>query len=130
MFSRPRCRKRRADEQTTTQGICSGDACKQSRRLSPGASQASWLAPFEGFMNIWIAPTQDIPEARSDVDGGAADPRPALERDGRFLTDPHDVNSDESRHVFAAGGRAGQNTYRRNGGCACGGLRVGNKRFR
>lgn len=48
--------------------IIFGNPERAAARLSPDGAHVSWLAPRDGVLNIWVAPTADIAEARPITD--------------------------------------------------------------
>lgn len=71
-------------------------------KISPDGRWISWLASWEGVLNVWLAPIDDV---------GAGQPvtrtsgRPIRwqhwSADGRFLMFVNDETGDENHHVFA-----------------------------
>jgi len=37
-----------------------GNPSRYQARVSPDGQWLTWLAPFEGVLNVWLAPTDDI----------------------------------------------------------------------
>jgi acylaminoacyl-peptidase len=79
-----------------------GNPSRFQARLSPDGEWLTWLAPFEGVLNVWLAPADDI---------GAAAPltrragRPIAWQDwafdGEHIVFITDENGDENWHLFA-----------------------------
>jgi dipeptidyl aminopeptidase/acylaminoacyl peptidase len=79
-----------------------GNPSRYQARVSPDGEWLSWLAPFEGVLNVWLAPADDI---------GAAAPltrragRPIAWQDwafdGEHILFITDENGDENWHLFA-----------------------------
>jgi dipeptidyl aminopeptidase/acylaminoacyl peptidase len=79
-----------------------GNPSRYQARISPDGEWLSWLAPFEGVLNVWLAPADDI---------GAAAPltrragRPIAWQDwafdGEHILFITDENGDENWHLFA-----------------------------
>ncbi len=80
-----------------------GNPSRFQARLSPDGEWLTWLAPFEGVLNVWLAPADDI---------GAAEPLTRLKGrpiawqdwawDGRHILFMNDENGDENWRIFAA----------------------------
>jgi dipeptidyl aminopeptidase/acylaminoacyl peptidase len=79
-----------------------GNPSRYQARVSPDGQWLTWLAPFEGVLNVWLAPADDI---------GAAAPltrragRPIAWQDwafdGEHIVFITDENGDENWHLFA-----------------------------
>jgi dipeptidyl aminopeptidase/acylaminoacyl peptidase len=79
-----------------------GNPSRYQARVSPDGQWLTWLAPFEGVLNVWLAPADDI---------GAAAPltrragRPIAWQDwafdGEHVLFMTDENGDENYHLFA-----------------------------
>jgi dipeptidyl aminopeptidase/acylaminoacyl peptidase len=79
-----------------------GNPSRHQARLSPDGQWLTWLAPFEGVLNVWLAPADDI---------GAAEPltrltgRPIAWQDwacdGEHILFISDENGDENWRIFA-----------------------------
>ena len=79
-----------------------GNPSRYQARLSPDGKWLTWLAPFEGVLNVWLAPADDI---------GAAEPltrltgRPIAWQDwacdGEHILFISDENGDENWRIFA-----------------------------
>ncbi|MGA7323573.1 MAG: S9 family peptidase [Rhodomicrobium sp.] len=70
-------------------------------QISPDGAWLSWLAPFEGVMNVWIAPAHDISAAEPlTLTKGRPINWHRWTRDGRFVLFLNDENGDENYHAF------------------------------
>jgi dipeptidyl aminopeptidase/acylaminoacyl peptidase len=79
-----------------------GNPSRYQAKLSPDGQWLTWLAPFEGVLNVWLAPADDI---------GAAEPltritgRPIVWQDwacdGEHVLFMNDENGDENWRFFA-----------------------------
>lgn len=86
-----------------------GNPCALDPKLSPDGKRLAWLAPLDGVMNVWTAPTEAL---------GAAEPltrmagRPpawhAWSADGRFILLLKDENGDENFRLFASDAETGE----------------------
>ncbi|SIR11801.1 acylaminoacyl-peptidase [Rhizobium sp. RU35A] len=76
--------------------------------LSPDGQWLTWLAPVDGVINIWIAPTDD-PRAAEPLTRTTGRPITWQDwtKDGRFVLFVNDENGDENHHVFAVDPRTG-----------------------
>src|SRR4051812_30723247 len=80
-----------------------GNPSRHQARISPDGEWLSWLAPFEGVLNVWLAPADDV---------GAAEPltpvtgRPIAWQDDWACDGAHilflsDESGDENWRIFA-----------------------------
>jgi len=79
-----------------------GNPSRHQARISPDGEWLTWLAPFEGVLNVWLAPADDV---------GAAEPltrvtgRPIAWQDwacdGAHILFLSDESGDENWRVFA-----------------------------
>jgi dipeptidyl aminopeptidase/acylaminoacyl peptidase len=80
-----------------------GNPSQFQARLSPDGEWLTWLAPFEGVLNVWLAPADRIAEATplTQLKG-----RPIAWQDwawdGQHILFIRDRNGDENWHIFAA----------------------------
>ena len=37
-----------------------GNPSRHQARISPDGEWLTWLAPFEGVLNVWLAPAEDV----------------------------------------------------------------------
>ncbi|HVS36713.1 MAG TPA: hypothetical protein VMS17_14225, partial [Gemmataceae bacterium] len=78
-----------------------GNPDVRSPQISPDGKRLAWLAPFEGVLNIWVAPTDDIAGAKV-VTHDKTRPIPgfswAYTSDHLLYTQDHD--GDEDFHVY------------------------------
>jgi len=73
-------------------------------RLSPDASWLFWLAPFDGVMNLWVAPCDDLAKARALTRQTA---RPIFVEHWFARTNAHvlfrkDKDDDENFHLWCS----------------------------
>ena len=77
-----------------------GNPSRLDPKLSPNGKSLAWLAPVDGVMNIWAAPTDAIGEARPITNTIG---RPIVwhnwTADGRWLLFKKDINGDENYNV-------------------------------
>ena len=77
-----------------------GNPSRLDPKLSPDGKSLAWLAPVDGVMNIWGAPTDAIGEARPITNTIG---RPIVwhdwTADGRWLLFKKDINGDENYNV-------------------------------
>ncbi len=79
-----------------------GNPSRAQARLSPDGAYMTWLAPDEGILNVWIAPSGDPDAARaltSDRGRGVRNHFWAL--NGRYVLYVQDKGGDENFHVYA-----------------------------
>lgn len=79
-----------------------GNPSRFQARVSPDGEWLTWLAPFEGVLNVWLAPADDL---------GSAEPLTRLKGrpiawqnwawDGRHILFMNDENGDENWRLFA-----------------------------
>ena len=55
----------RADAELIPRELIFGNPTYSSVQISPDGSMVSYLAPVDGVMNIWVAPSDDIAAAKS-----------------------------------------------------------------
>jgi dipeptidyl aminopeptidase/acylaminoacyl peptidase len=79
-----------------------GNPERANVQISPDGAHLAWLAPRDGVLNVWVAPTDDLGGARP-VTADAT--RPVMQylwaHDGRRLLYLQDKGGDENFHVFA-----------------------------
>jgi acylaminoacyl-peptidase len=79
-----------------------GNPSRYQARVSPDGEWLSWLAPFEGVLNVWLAPADDI-SAAAPLTRRAG--RPIAWQDwafdGEHILFITDENGDENWHLFA-----------------------------
>ena len=70
-------------------------------RLSPDGQSLSWLAPADGFLNVWVSPADNIAAGQPVT---RTKGRPInwqdWSPDGRFIMFLNDENGDENLHLF------------------------------
>lgn len=79
-----------------------GNPNRLAPKLSPDGEWLTWLAPFEGVLNVWLSPAADI---------AAAEPLTRLKgrpiawqdwaRDGQHILYMNDENGDENWRILA-----------------------------
>ncbi len=78
-----------------------GNPERMAPRISPDGAWIGWIAPRDGVMNIWIAPSDDLAAARPLT----ASARPLYgfdwAYDGRHVLYTDDTNGNENRRVWA-----------------------------
>ena len=74
--------------------------------ISPDAKWLSWLAPYDGAMNLWVAPLHQLEEARlltrytgRGISSFTANP--TWTYDSRYILFLQDHNGDGNNHVYA-----------------------------
>ncbi len=71
-------------------------------RISPDGSTLSWLAPRDGVLNLWLAPTDNLDAARAiTADTGRGIAQYAWARTGDRLLYLQDADGDENNHVYS-----------------------------
>ena len=79
-----------------------GNPDRAAVRLSPDGTAMSWLAPVEGVMNLWVAPSGDLAAARAvtrDTGRGIGQYQWAF--DNRHMLYRQDKGGDENWRVYA-----------------------------
>ncbi len=78
-----------------------GNPERMAPRISPDGRWIAWIAPRDGIMNIWIAPSADLAAARPLT--ASARPLNGFEWafDRRHILFTDDINGDENRRVWA-----------------------------
>ena len=70
-------------------------------KLSPDGRFLAWLAPVGAVMNVWVAPTDAIREARPLTEMGGRPPVwSSWSTDGRFVMFLKDENGDENYNLY------------------------------
>ncbi len=86
-----------------------GDPVAMDALVSPDGMWLSWIAPFEGVLNIWKAPIGDIAQSAPITQTKG---RPIWwhmwSQDSRFVLFTNDENGDENSHLFAADAASGE----------------------
>jgi acylaminoacyl-peptidase len=71
-------------------------------KISPDGRWLSWLAPFDGVLNVWIAPSSDVKAGQPLT---RTQGRPInwhdWSPDARFVLFLNDENGDENHHLYA-----------------------------
>ena len=78
-----------------------GDPERASVRISPDGKHMSWLAPSNGMLNIWVAPTAKLDQAKAITN----DTKRPIHQYSWTFTNKHlvymqDTGGDENFHVF------------------------------
>ncbi|MDW8480229.1 MAG: S9 family peptidase [Xanthomonadales bacterium] len=85
------------------------DPVRSTGRVSPDGRWLAWLAPHEGAMNLWVAPSERPEEARPLTrDRGRGIRNFAFAFDGRHLLYLRDQGGDENDHLFAVAVEGGE----------------------
>jgi dipeptidyl aminopeptidase/acylaminoacyl peptidase len=80
-----------------------GNPERAQGRISPDGSRVSWLAPRDGVMNVWVAPTNDLTAARAITNDGYRGIRMHFwSPSSRFIYYLQDEGGNENYHVYAA----------------------------
>ena len=79
-----------------------GNPTRYGHQISPDGRRLGWVAPFEGVLNIWSAPLDDL-DAAVPV---TTDRRRGIDAygfayDGRHLLYVQDADGDENNHLYA-----------------------------
>ncbi|MEY2936419.1 MAG: hypothetical protein RL033_7168, partial [Pseudomonadota bacterium] len=92
----------RADATLLPRQLIFGNPDRGGPRLSPNGKQLAWLAPKNGVMNVFVAPTRDLAQARPVTDEKQR-PVPSFgwTNDSARLLYGMDKNGDENAHVFS-----------------------------
>jgi dipeptidyl aminopeptidase/acylaminoacyl peptidase len=78
------------------------DPARAQARISPDGSQLSWLAPRDGVLNVWVAPTTDIAAARPLTnDRGRGIRMHFWAPGGAHVLYLQDRGGNENNHVYA-----------------------------
>ena len=86
-----------------------GNADKSLGRISPDGQYLSWIAPHEGVMNIWVAPTSSPSQARlltQDKNRGIQYYYWAY--DNSSILYPQDNGGNENDHLYAVDVASGE----------------------
>lgn len=86
-----------------------GNPQRSDAQLSPDGQWLSWLAPVDGVMNIWLAPSHRPAAARPVTAATAQDiPSYFWSSDSQHLLYFQDQSGDENDHLFGIELRSGQ----------------------
>lgn len=78
-----------------------GNPEKFQGRISPDGQWLSWLAPRDGVMNIWVAPTEDPSAAKPiTADQGRGIPIHFWAHSSQHVLYTQDRDGDENNHVY------------------------------
>src|SRR5438067_8098661 len=79
-----------------------GNPERMSPRISPDGSRLAWIAPDEGVLNVWLAPTGDLSQAKvitRDRDRGIRSY--VWAHDNRHLLYIQDKGGDENWRLYS-----------------------------
>ena len=86
-----------------------GNPERTQGRISPDGSHVSWLAPVEGVLNIYVAPTDDPAAARSiTADDGRGINQHFWAPNSKYVYYVQDSGGDENFHVYAVDVETGE----------------------
>jgi len=113
------CGARRDEAATTTAPVLPSpliaraalfaDPAYLSPRLSPDGTEIAFLAPFEGYLNLWAAPSGDLAQARPLTrEEGRGLRWFTWSGDGAFVLYRQDDRGDENWRLFAIPARGGE----------------------
>lgn len=92
----------RADANLVPRQLIFGNPDRGGPRLSPNGKQLAWLAPKNGVMNVFVAPTTDVAQARPVTDEKQRPvPSYGWTNDSARLLYTMDKNGDENTHVYS-----------------------------
>lgn len=74
---------------------------RANTQLSPDGTRLSWVAPYEGVLNIWVANRDGSAETCVTRDAERGIRSYFWSRDGRWILFVRDVGGDENFHVLA-----------------------------
>lgn len=93
---------RAADTELIPREVLFGNPERTQARLSPNGDYITWLAPDEGVLNVWIAPSDDLDAARPLTDDRGRGIRIHYwARNSEQVLYLQDKGGDENWHVFA-----------------------------
>ncbi|HYI48098.1 MAG TPA: S9 family peptidase [Allosphingosinicella sp.] len=84
-----------------------GNATQNRAKISPDGRRLAWLAPRDGVMNIWVAPTDDRAGARAVTGERQAINNYWWSPDGRYLLFGQDAGGNENFRVYAVDAATG-----------------------
>jgi dipeptidyl aminopeptidase/acylaminoacyl peptidase len=92
----------RADASLLPRKTIFGNPERALLRVSPDGKQLAWLAPKDGVLNVWVAPTSDPTKARA-VSDERVRPVPGFSWafDSAHILYSVDKNGDENAHVYS-----------------------------
>ncbi len=79
-----------------------GNPQKIQGRISPDGKWFSWIAPHEGIQNIWVAPSEDIRQAKVLTnDKGRGIHRHFWAKNSNTILYMQDTGGNENNHIYA-----------------------------
>lgn len=91
-----------ADAPLIPRKLIFGNPERSQARLSPDGSTLSWLAPDEGVVNVWVAPTNELASARAITkDRGRGIGSYLWSTDGTHIVYIQDRGGDENFHAYS-----------------------------
>lgn len=79
-----------------------GNPTRYGHQISPDGRRLGWVAPYEGVLNIWSAPIDDLDAAAPvTTDRRRGIDAYAFAYDGRHLLYVQDADGDENHHLYA-----------------------------
>jgi dipeptidyl aminopeptidase/acylaminoacyl peptidase len=88
-----------------------GNPQKAAARISPNGKWISYLAPVDGILNVWVAPIDDISQAKQVTDDKTRDIRGySWAYTGEHILYSQDKGGDEDWHVYATDVATGKTT--------------------
>ena len=86
-----------------------GNPQKASARISPNGKWLSYLAPVDGILNVWVAPADDLSQAKPVTDDKVRDIRGhSWAYTGNHILYSQDKEGDENWHVYATNVESGE----------------------
>ena len=86
-----------------------GNPQKASARISPNGKWLSFLAPVEGILNVWVAPADNLGDAKPVTDDKTRDIRGhSWAYTGNHILYSQDNEGDENWHVYATNVESGE----------------------
>lgn len=97
------------EAQLIPRSVLFGNPQKASARLSPNGKWISYLAPVEGFLNVWVAPVDDFASAKPITKDTERDIRGhSWAYTGEHVLYTQDKDGDENWHVYATNVSTGE----------------------
>lgn len=86
-----------------------GNPSRGGARISPDGRYIAWSAPDGGVMNLWIAPRENLAQARVLTrDRGRGIHNASWTYDGQYLIYQQDKGGDENYHLYAISPEGGE----------------------